>query len=88
MMSVGKTRGVVDTVKVSTLSYVGGRKDTLYKIEEIVPLSELRVSKKDVYIPFCVYGEKRRRYLLLREVEWDDPNMFRVIMGNFPEDKK
>ena len=87
MMSVGKTKGVVDTVKVSTLSYVGGRKDTFYKIEEIVPLSELHVSKKDVYIPFCVYGEKRRRYLLLREVEWDDPNMFRVIMGNFPEDK-
>ncbi|KAK3091015.1 hypothetical protein FSP39_016485 [Pinctada imbricata] len=87
--SVGKTGDMIDTAKVSTLNVLGRRKDMYYKISDIVPLMELpAITSKDWYIPFLVYGEKKRRFLFLLGAQWDDHATFKKIMGDFPHGKK
>ncbi|XP_062577628.1 uncharacterized protein LOC134239462 [Saccostrea cucullata] len=83
-LSAGGVGEVVDTLKVSRLSFFGNRKDTYYKIEHVKPLSEVRHANL-VYAKFELYNRKDKLYLFNSWAEVLDKEMFEIIMGRLKE---
>jgi hypothetical protein len=83
-LSAGGTSDIVDTLKVSRLSFFGNRKDTYYKIEHVKPLSEVRHANI-VYAKFELYNKKEKFYLFHSYSKILDRQMFEIIMGRLKE---
>lgn len=83
-LSAGGTSDIVDTLKVSRLSFFGNRKDTYYKIEHVKPLSEVRHANI-VYAKFELYNKKEKFYLFHSYAKILDREMFEIIMGRLKE---
>ncbi|XP_061179262.1 uncharacterized protein LOC133187889 [Saccostrea echinata] len=83
-LSAGGVGEVVDTLKVSRLSFFGNRKDSYYKIEHVKPLSEVRHANL-VYAKFELYNKKDKLYLFNSWAKILDKEMYEIIMGRLKE---
>ncbi|KAL3875492.1 hypothetical protein ACJMK2_033438 [Sinanodonta woodiana] len=78
LMSVHKD---MEIVKVSHLTFWGGKKDVFLKINQIVPISDTSQKTNDVYVTLKTYDGNLKLYLFLRFGGVGDKEKLKTVLG-------
>ncbi|XP_014777237.1 transmembrane protein 186 [Octopus bimaculoides] len=73
---------VEDLVKVSHLTFWGGRKDIFLHVKSIIPLSDMSDNPNDIFVKFQQYDNEEVLFLVLKFGGIKDMEKFQLVLGD------
>ncbi|XP_029639015.1 transmembrane protein 186 [Octopus sinensis] len=73
---------VEDLVKVSHLTFWGGRKDIFLHVKSVVPLSDMSDNPNDIFVKFRQYDNEEVLFLVLKFGGIKDMEKFQLVLGD------